>query len=288
MGTLGGLEWVSKRDYYEAEDIPRAERRARAIAEAMLNGWIDPLAWREEIELALEVLCDGPGGDPSLALEAIKATEHRFLQPAALGPDNRLNNAVRFACGATMIAEVAHRNGRCQEAVLHTSSALDRLEAAAGGRDGLLKLIASPRSHPLARAATAVYAIRVAALRRANYLPVHKEFLRARSEGVVAAYLASGRTDPRSHAFATQVLFEQVELEETEHLDLLLSISSETRGSTRRAWTTEPLVQMEYRRAVGDIESAKIAAELAVERLQDFGLVRHLEVIARYRYLSFD
>jgi hypothetical protein len=288
MGSLTGIEWVSKRDYCEAEDIPRAEQRARTIAEAMLNGWIDPLAWREEIELALEVLCDGPGGDPSLALEAIKAVEHRFLRPAAGESESRLHNAARFACGATMIAEVAHRNGRCPEAVLYTSSALDRLETAAGGRDALLKLIASPQGHPLARASTAVYAIRVAALRRADYLPAHKDFLRARSEGVVAAYLASGRIDPRSHAFATQVLFEQVELGNMEHLDLLLSISSETRSSTKRAWTTEPLVQMEYRRALGDIEGAKLAAKLAAERIRDFGLVRHLEVIAQYRYLAFD
>ena len=279
---------MSERDYCEAEDVPRAERRARAIADAMLNGWIDPLRWQDEVALALEVLCDAPGGDPSLALEAIKATEHRFLRPARPESDSRLNNAVRFACGATMIAEVAHRNERCPEAVLYTSSALDRLEAAAGGRDGLLKLIASPQAHPIAQAATAVYAIRVAALRRADYLPVHKEFLRARSEGVVAAYLASGRVDPRSHAFATQVLFEQVELENMEHLHLLLSISSETRGSTKRAWTTEPLVQMEYRRALGDIEGAKLAAKHAAERIRDFGLVRHLGVIARYRYLAFD
>jgi hypothetical protein len=186
------------------------------------------------------------------------------------------------------MAEVAHRCQRYAEAVILTSTAFDILEEAAEGSDALIRLVASSRAHPLAGATTAVYAIRVAALRRARYLTKGKDHMRERTKAIVPAYLASGRTDPRSHAFATQVLFDQVEQGNHEHLADLRSISNATRGSSRRSWTTEPLVAMEHNRALGDIPAAKRAAQEAEDRIRSFGLWRHLEVVTRYGYLSFD
>jgi hypothetical protein len=81
MGTLEEPQWVFKPDYFEAENIPRAVHCARSVARGMLAGLVDPVVWREEVEVALEVLCDAPGGSPKLALRAIKAMEPRFRRP---------------------------------------------------------------------------------------------------------------------------------------------------------------------------------------------------------------
>jgi hypothetical protein len=288
MGSLKGLVWVSGEDYREGRNISREIRRALQVAQGMMEGLVDPVVWREEVELALEVLCDAVPGGPKLAHRAIKGVEYRFLHPLEWEePDSWTSRAVLFACGATMIAEVAHRAGRCREAVLYTSSALDKLEAVAGGPAALHKLIARSKGHRLAGPAVAVEAIRGPAIRRAALPPEAKVFLRSRTEGIVPAYLASGRLYCRTHAFSTQKLFEQLELERPEHIDMLLSVSQETRGSSMRSFATAPLVTMEYRKAQGDVAAAKRAARQALELIRDFGLYRHLEVITRYGYVSF-
>lgn len=280
--------WVDPNDYYEGLNIARAVRHARSVGNGMLAGLVDPIVWHDEVVLAFEVLCDAPGGDPGLALRAVKAVERRFRTPEKWEVDDEMTNAARFACWATLIAEVAHRNGRYREAVVLTSAALDKLEEAAGGPARLLRLLASEKGGRLAAAATAVYAIRIAALRRADYAAPTDRFIRARTEGVVQAFLASGRNDSRSHAFATQVLFDELEAGNDKHLDELREVSDGTRPGSLRARTTEPLVEMEVNRAAGQIEAARKAADMARVRIEDFGLWRHLAMLERYGFLAFD
>jgi hypothetical protein len=283
-------------DYLEAENIARAVECAHSVATGLINRWIDPLVWRPEVQLALEVLCDAPGGDPALALWGIKSVEGRFRRPELWEPDNPASNAVRYACGATMIAEVAHRNGRYPEAVLYTAGALDMLEHAAadrvGGRvdrrEALAKVVASSGRSSLAAATIAVDGIRSAALRRAGFGEETKEWMRSRTELLLPASIASGQTYPRSHSFATQRLFEQVELQVIDHIEDLREMSDATRGPSKRSWATAPLVEMEHFRALGQIAAAKRAAQAAIERIRAFGLERHFAMINRYGYVSFD
>jgi hypothetical protein len=103
---------------------------------------------------------------------------------------------------------------------------------------------------------------------------------------VVAAYLASGRIDPRSHAFSTQAFFDEVEHEKDEHLPLLRQVSDETRNGSLRERTTEPLVAMEHHRALGNVSDAKREAEEAERRLKEFGLPRHLAVLDERGHLT--
>jgi hypothetical protein len=288
VGTTEEPQWVDPADYYDGLDIPGAVRAARSVAKGMLDGWVDPVVWLDEVKVAMEVLCDAADGDPSLALKAVKAIEYRFRTPQEWELDNRQANAARYACWATLIAEVAHRNKRYREAVVLTSSALDKVEEAAEGPEKLVERVASSKSDQLAKAVTAVCAIRIPALRRARYPLVTEDFIRKRTAGYIPAYLASGRIDPRSHAFSTQILFDEVEHENYDRLPVLRQISDETRGSSLRSRTTEPLVAMECHRALGDIPAAKLAAAEAEERIRSFGLWRHLGVMAEYGYLEFD
>jgi len=262
----------------------------------MINRWTDPLTWLEEVQLALEVLCDAPHGDPPLALWAIKSVEDRFRRPELWEANNLASNAVRYACWSTMIAEVAHRNERYPEAVVRSSVGFDALEYAAAarlggrldGREALAKIVASSKPSSLAGAAIALDAIRAASLRRAPYDGECKEFMRTRTELLLPASLASGNVYPRTHAFSTQRLFEQVELQVIDHVDELKGISDDTRGSSKRSWTTAPLADMEHFRALGNIAAAKQAAQVAVERIRAFGLERHFAMINRYGYVAFD
>jgi hypothetical protein len=274
-------------DYLDGENTPRAVEWARSTGSGLLSGVVDPVVWWDEVELALEILCDAAKGDPALAFWAIKSAEVRFRRPELWESDNLTNNAVRYARWATLTAEVAHRNERYKEAVVLTSAALDKLEAAAGGRDELLRLIASSKEHPLACAATAADAIRTAALRRASYCADNKEWLRARTAPMLPAAIASGRVDHRTHAFSTQRLFEQVELQRIDYVDDLRQISDATRGSSKRSLATAPLVEMEHCRAHGHRRAAKRAAATAARRIEDFRLHRHKRTIDRYGYLLF-
>lgn len=287
MGTSEELVWVDPVDYFDGRNVPLAVRRSVGVANGLMSGLIDPIVWGAEVRIAMEILCDAPGGDPLLALKAVKAVEGRFRRPTDWESDQPIENAERFACWATLIAEVAHRNGRYAEAVVITSAALDRLEDAAGGWPSLLGLAATPGGDPLARALTAVVAIRLAALRRARYPEEVKDRMRERTSGFVSAYLSSGRIDLRTHAFATQALFDEIERGAHDHVDDLRALSDETRGASIRSRATEPLVAMECLRLHGDISAAREAAAEAQRRLRAFGLWRHLEMVQQYGYLAF-
>lgn len=289
------LTWVSEDDYFEAQNIPRAVRDAFTVVEALLAGEIDPLLRQSEIQIALEVHCDATGGDPALAFQAVLAALPRYRRPPEpWETDSRIANAVRMACGLTLAAEVAHRVERYAQAVVFTSTALDVLEEAAEvevGREGveaLATLVASSKRNPLGEAATAVYAIRSPALRRARYSVHTKQWFRERTAKILPAYLASGRADPRGHACSTQGFFEHVELGMDDYLDELRIHSDETRSGSARGRATAPLVAMEYFRAKGDLAAAKREAKKAVERLEALGLWRHLERVAQYGYVVFD
>ena len=268
------VRFVRPADYLEAEKVSCAVECAHSVATGLINHWIDPLMRLEEIQLALEVLCDAPHGDPALALWAIESVEGRFRRPELWESDNLAANAVRYACWATMMAEVAHRNGRYPAAVIYTSSGFDALEHAASDRLGgrldrrqaLARVVASSHRSSLAGAAVALDGIRTAALRRAAYDEPAKDWFRSRTELLLPAAIASGQTYPRSHSFSTQRLFEQVELQAMEHLEVLREISDATRGGSKRSWATAPLVEMEHFRALGRIDAAKQAAASAVER----------------------
>jgi hypothetical protein len=281
------IDWVIASDFLEAENLPRALRCAHSVVDALQAGQIDPLLRQEEILLAYEVLCDAPAGEPAKAYRAVTETEERYRQPERWESDSQLANATRRACWLALAGEIAHRDGRYRQAVVHCIAGFGVLEAAAGGEDKLLKLVASSKPGPLGEAATALGACWPGAMRRATYLPEAKEALQRKIPHILPAILVSGAHYPRTHAFATQTLFEQVELEIPDSLDDLRAISDQTRGSSLRSRVTAPLVAMEYERGMGSLEEAKREARKALEGLEGFGLERHLERMDQYGYLAF-
>jgi hypothetical protein len=277
--------WVREEDYFDAGDVPKAVGDAYTVVNALGRREIDPILRKREIEVALEVVCDGPNGNPALAFRALMNAQPRYRNPERWEREDRISRATRPACGLTLTAEVAHRAERYPQAVVFSLTALGLLEEAAGGRDSLLKLVASSKSHRLAEAATAVGAIYIPALRRAGYPPQAKEDLRKRIAPYLPAYLASGRIDGRSHAFTTQNLFDQVERQREDLLDELRAASDQTRGNSVRAQATAPLVTMEHAKALGDLTAAKREAARAMSGLQAFGLERHIKRVEQFRYL---
>jgi hypothetical protein len=291
------VEFVDERDYREGKNVPRSVERAFDVVRAAGNREIDWVMRRAEIELACEVLCDAPGGDPATAFKAIMAAQPHLRQPQRWEKDDEATRAVRRACDFVLMAEVAHRNGRYKQAVVWAQAALQGLESAAWDRRSLLRLVASSKRHPLAAATTAVIGIYTPALRRATYPDQAKAAFRSDIAPFVPAYLASGRIDSRSHALGTQELFRESELMRapearaegwiSPHLEALFDLAERTRGKSKRSLATAPLVAMERLRALDAIEGARAAAAVARERLIEFGLPRHLQMVDAYGYLDF-
>jgi hypothetical protein len=292
------VEFVLERDYVDGENVPRALQAAFETFRALRRREINWSLRREEIEVALEVLCDARGGNPSFAYRTIMLIQPDLRQRERWEADDPVSRAVRRACDLTIMAEVAHRCERYRQAVIWSQVALGELIAASprGTEASLLKTVASTKPNQLAAATTAVTGIWPASLRRATLPAQLKADHHRRLDRFFSAILASGQTYSRSHAFGTQGSFLAAERfhqasgssdELISTLAELREVSVETRGKSKRALATAPLVEMEYLRALGDREGAERQAAIARERLIDFGLPRHLERMTKHRYLQF-
>jgi hypothetical protein len=293
------VDFVLERDYLDTENVPRAVQAAYDVIWALRRGEIDWALRREEIAFALQVLCDALGGSPSFAYNSVMLVQPDLRQPEIWESEGRVARAERRAYDLTIMAEVAHRCERYRQAVIWCQVALGELEAASprGDKRSLLKEIASPKSNQLAGAVTATSGIMMPSVRRTGLPPQATEHYLRDLDPLIAAILASGQTYCRSDAFGSQGLFlEAKRIQDTREptdgqlsrLTELRSVSEETRGNSKRSLATAPLVEMEFLRAVGDMEGAKDQASLARERLIDFSLPRHLDRMAKFRYLSFD
>jgi hypothetical protein len=292
------VEFVLERDYVDGQNVPRALQAAFETFRALRRREINWSLRREEIEVALEVLCDARGGSPSFAYDTIMLVQPDLRQRERWEADDPVSRAVRRACDLTIMAEVAHRCERYRQAVVWSQVAVGELIAASprSTEASLLETVASTKRSQLAAAATAVAGIWPASLRRARLPGELKEDHRRRLGRFFAAILASGQTYSRSHAFGTQAGFLTAErLLETggseeeliPRLAELREVSVQTRGRSKRALATAPLVEMEYLRALGDLEGAERQASIVRERLIDFGLPRHLDRMRKHRYLQF-
>jgi hypothetical protein len=290
------VEFVLERDYVDGENVPRALQAAFETFWALRRREINWSLRREEIEVALEVLCDARGGNPSFAYSTIMLIQPDLRQRERWEADDPVSRAVRRACDLTIMAEVAHRCERYRQAVIWSQVALGELIAASpkGTEASLLKVVASTKRSQLAAATTAVIGIWPAALRRATLPDELKEDHHRRLDRFFSAILASGQTYSRSHAFGTQGGFLVAERFHRARgsMDELLStltelreVSVETRGKSKRGLATAPLVEMEYLRALGDLEGAERQAAIAHERLIEFDLPRHLDRMTKHRYL---
>lgn len=292
------VEFVLERDYVDSENIPRALQAAFETFWALRRREINWALRREEIEVALEVLCDASGGSPSFAYNTIMLIQPDLRQRERWEADDPVSRAVRRACDLTIMAEVAHRCERYRQAVIWSEVALGELIAASprGDEASLLKTVASAKRSQLAAATTAVIGIWPASLRRATLPAQVKDDHYRRLDRFFSAGLASGQRYARSHAFGTQASFLTAERchqagdskdDMIARLAELREVSRETRGRSKRALATAPLVELEYLRAIGDLEGAEREAAVARKRLIDFGLPRHLDRMTKYRYLSF-
>lgn len=291
-------EFVSEGDYLDSQNPARALHAAYDVIWALRRGDIDWSLRREEIALAFQVLCDAPGGSPSFAYQSIALAQPDLREPHRWEGETQKAKAVRRACDLTIMSEVAHRCERYGQVIAWSEVAMGEILAACPGGNsaGLLRVASSSKPNQLAAATTAVLAIWMPAVRRANRPPQVKEDYFQRFEPVIDALIASGQTYQRSNAFGTQGMFLEAErgLQAPELDDRMLArardlreIAQSTRGETKRALATAPLVEMEYRRLLGEIEVAEQLAAVARELLIDFGLPRHLERMTQYRYLSF-
>jgi hypothetical protein len=291
------VEFVRERDYVDGENLPRALQAAFGTFWALRRREINWSLRQEEIQVALQVLCDAKGGSPSFAYNTIMLIQPDLRQRERWEADDRGSRAVRRACDLTVMAEVAHRCERYRQAVIWSEVALGELIAASPGGDeaSLLKAVASAKRSQLAAATTAVIGIWPASIRRALLPPQVKEQHYRRIDRFISALLASGQTYSRSHAFGTQSGFLTAERfhragsskdELMSALAELREVSVQTRGKSKRGLATAPLVEMEYLRALGELEGAERQAALARERLIEFGLPRHLDRMTKYRYLS--
>lgn len=292
------IDFVLERDYLNTENVPRAVQAAYEVIRALRNGEIDWALRREEIAFALQVLCDAPGGSPPFAYNSVMLVQPDLRQPQLWETENRVSRAARRAYDLTEMAEVAHRCERYRQAVVWCEVALGELEAASPGADqaSLLKVVSASKASRLAGATTAVLGIEMASIRRTTFPPQVKQHYFERLDPFIAAVLASGQTYCRTHAFGSQGLFLEAERvrEQQEPSDQSLSrlsslrdASEQSRGHSRRALATAPLVEMEYLRALGDVDGAKHQAGLARELLIDFGLPRHLDRMIKHKYLTF-
>jgi hypothetical protein len=293
-------DFVHPPDFVDGGNLPRALRAAYSVIRALGRGEIDWALRREEIELALEVLCDAVGGSPTLAYRTVMLVQPDLRQPERWEDEGQISRAVRRACDLTVMAEVAHRCERYRQAVVWSEVAIRGLAEAvsnSGDQKALLKTVSSSKPNLVAGAAGAIAGIWPAAVRRATYPPQVKEHHYQRLDPLFSALLASGQTYSRSHAFGCQGLFLEAErlrsAQDPEdwrfsRIADLHEISKKTRGDSKRPQATAPLVEMERLRVIGDIEGAAVQAALARERLIGFGLPRHLERMAKHGYLSFD
>jgi hypothetical protein len=279
------IDYVDPEDFYNARNLNRALQSAESVARALIAGETDPIMRQGEMQLALEVLCDAPGGDTARAYEVVVAIEARYRRPEMWESDGPTADRLRIACWLALAAEVAHRDGRYRQAVVHCQTAFRYLDEAAGSRKELMRRVGSSKSDSVAEAATAVFAIWLAALRRASYPPIVKSQFRSGAPELLGPIMASGQVYPRTHALATQALFDAAEEGEIEGLEELRQISDATRPDSLRASATAPLVSMEFARAQGMSDVAEREGERAAELITAFGLPRHLERIAEFDYL---
>jgi hypothetical protein len=291
--------FVLERDYIEAENIPRALQAAYRVLHALRNGDIDWYLRREEIESALKVICDAPGGSPSFAHNTMMLIQPDLRQPERWEAGGPLGRALAKACNLTIMAEVAHRCKRYRQAVIWAETAMGVIQRAASQRGddaSLLKKVSSSQRNAVAAGITAAISAWMPALRRASFPPQVKEDYHERLEPFIAALLSSGQIYSRSDAFGSQTLFYEAERlqadrepedQQVARIVDLRDVAAQTWGTSKRALATAPLLEMEFLRATGDVERAREQAALARVRLIDFGLPRHLERMVEYRYLTF-
>lgn len=290
--------FVHERDFIEAENIPQAVRDAYEVMWALRDKKIDWAMRRDEIELALKVLCDGVGGSPPFAHNTLMLIQPDLRVPERWEDDGLTARAVRRACDLVLMAEVAHRCERYRQAVVWSEVALGGLQEATsdGSTASLLKTVSASKRSPLAAATKAVVSIWVPSVRRTT-LPLQvKEQHYRRIDPFIDAFLASGQTYGRSEAFGSQGLFldaerlrtmEEPDSKRIDRLAEIRDVARITRSDSKRARATAPLVEMEFFKAVGDFDAAREQAILVKDRLLDFPLPRHLERMGQYRYLDF-
>lgn len=279
------IDYVDPEDFHNGRDLSRALQSAESVARALIAGETDPIMRQAEMQLALEVLCDAPGGDTAQAYLVVIAIERRYREPEMWEADGPAAHHLRIACWLALAAEVAHRDGRYRQAVVHCQTAFGYLDRAGGSRQELMKRAGSSKSDVVAEAATAVLAIWFAALRRATYPPLVKAQIRGSAPDLLGPIIASGQTYPRTHALATQALFDAVERGEFEDLEELRELADATRPDSLRSRATAPLVEMEVARAQGMSELADEQGRRAAAAIAAFGLPRHQARIAEFDYL---
>jgi hypothetical protein len=292
------VDFVLERDYLDSENLPRALGSAYEVIRALRRKEIDWALRRDEIAFALQVVCDAPNGSPTFAYDSVALAQPDLRRPEIWEKEDRVSRAVRRAYDLTIMAEVGHRCERYRQAFVWTQVALKELEAAAprGDVQSLLKTVASSKKSRLAGATIAVAGIQMASMRRAAFPPQVKIDRAKELEALFQAVLASGQSYCRSDSFGSQGLFLKAEqirgMDEPDSADLstlddLRSLIQTARDGSKRSLATAPLIDMEYSRAIGAIDGAKVHASLARERLIDFALPRHLDRMTKYRYLSF-
>ena len=108
-------EFVSEDDYLDSRNPARALSAAFDTAWALRRKEIDWSLRRDEIALALQVLCDAPGGSPSFAYQSLALAQPDLREPYQWERDTQKARAARRACDLTIMGEAAHRCERSEE-----------------------------------------------------------------------------------------------------------------------------------------------------------------------------
>jgi hypothetical protein len=236
------------------------------------------------MEAAAEPLLDAPGGDPMLVYRTANSLSK---EQQGLELDGHLSAQARFSrrvAISKLKGRGLHCAGRSDLAFNHCMAAMTVLQNLAGGWPAFLDIIARRPPNELAAATAEMFGLTCAALRRGvpHGSAARAMWTRALRE-MVDSFIPNLDPDSApvypgspSAVQAMYLLADEGDLEDASRVDALRRFDMRVRHTHRRGQATIPLREVAYARYRGDTEASAAQSGLAVTKLEDHQLYRHL------------
>ena len=232
-------------NWFQGEDPERAVAEVTSFFQAVALGKVDCVQAFDDMEYSAPVLWDGPGGNASLVLNAVRSAKPTWEKHEKSARSLGLDSAefIDQRSRRTMLeARALHRVGECTKAFLRCHAVLAWLAEQVGGWAVLRDIIGRPGRSAVARAAVGALGLFANALYRAGFSEdLEKEHF-DKGFDLVTRYLRMEQGGPvlypGTHALAAQNYFKAVlHVPDDEVVQAPPRLPSGTSCTRRGSWT---------------------------------------------------
>jgi len=283
-------------EYYRSgQDLEQSVADARREIEQLLSSTEDSIDKKiERFLLQMEPLLDGPGSNPMEVVAAgdlLEREMHWRMRFEDATASQRLLRRVKLNVA---LARGWHCAGNSDKALERALAAHCITEAEAGSREKLFELLSAPEPNIVAECMSRTLGILAAALRRAEELgPTARRYWPQEIRALADA-LMPGLDPERAIAYAgsesrVQILYlmaEEGDPLDAERIRAHHRFDQRVRLTDHRGMATVPLREVAVAKYFGDDATAEEQGEVAIEKLEDAQMERHLRVIDENGYID--